>query len=227
MTKPSKTKKSTTRSPRKAKPKAATPAAKVEPAVEPQAPPVNDEQVAPETIPTTDHVSEGEPEVAAPQSDAPIVADEPTEPEPAPEASSAGEATVELGGVSCPARFMPLDVVLGVLSEESLERVARSANTDTTDAECKLMLATDGRATPAIFSLPEDDGAPSILHGYETLAAAKSLGRNAVFVIMVPARVVEAAQANIVEMVLKRNSVAPDEDEDDLVRHVYAHYQEA
>ena len=230
--KPRKTKKLTTRSPRKAKATAPAPEAIVKPGV----------PVAPETVPTVDPVSAGEAEVEASQPDAPVVegeptADEPTqepdptpEPhvEPEPEASLAGDGVVDLGGVQCAARMMPLDVVLGALSEESLERVDRSLDTDTTAAERKLMLATDGRATPTIFSLPDDDGPPSILHGYESLAAAKLLGRNDIFVIMVPARAVEAAQSHIVEMMQRRNSKdQSQEDEDDLILRIHAHYREA
>lgn len=152
--------------PRKPKPAGTRPAESIAPPSAPEAAPV---QAAPP------------PAVAAP---------------PETVATVAAVETVEVAGVECPARFYPLEGVLGLLGQDVLDRIDRLHGSPSISAHVSRMRMTDGRGTPVYFTV--ENGVPTFNHGCEALAAAKGLAAKQVFVVSVPALLSDELQNHLV-----------------------------
>jgi hypothetical protein len=126
---------------------------------------------------------------------------------------------VSLGPVECRMRRVPVETVLGLLSPEGLRRIEAHQSTASFESTCQRLLATDGLATPVIF---EGTDPPSILHGFEELAAAQVCGVPEVSVILVPAGGASEAQSHIVEMVRRQRAKGQTSDDDELFYRVHA-----
>jgi hypothetical protein len=200
MTKPSKTKAATRRR-KPARRKAATKPVVASPAIEPETPatdPVPD-QVAP--VPAQE-------EIVQEAATAPAVAE-----------TDAPSDQVSFGPVEARMKRLSTKVVLGLLSPEGLRRIEAQKGTSSFESTCQRLLATDGRATPVIF---EDGDPPTILHGFEELAAAVDSGAATVSVLLIPAGGASEAQAHIVEMVRQQRASKQPSEDDELFYRVHA-----
>jgi hypothetical protein len=161
------------------------------------------------------------------EADKPVQEPEPEAVEPSAEAEAPKPAApferCSLGPVECRVGRVPLGVVLGLLSPDGLRRIEAEKSTASFESVRQRLIATDGRATPAIFELGADKTIqPSILHGFAEIAAAQDVGVDEVSVILVPAGGASDAQSHIVEMVRRqRMSDKPSED-DELFYRVHA-----
>jgi hypothetical protein len=132
--------------------------------------------------------------------------------------------SVMLGSVECRLRRIPVETVLGLLSPEGLRRIEAHKETASFESTRQRLLATDGRATPVIFEAPNLAGGdtPTILHGFEEIAAAQVCGVPDVSVILVPAGGASEAQSHIVEMVRQQRMQGQTSDDDELFYRVHA-----
>ena len=126
-----------------------------------------------------------------------------------------------LGPVECRMRQVPVEKVLGLLSPDGLRRIEAHQGTASFESTRQRLLATDGRATPVVFEGSED-GPPTILHGFEEIAAAQVCGVPEVFVILVPPGGASEAQSHIVEMVRQQRAKGQTSDDDELFYRVNA-----
>jgi hypothetical protein len=152
--------------------------------------------------------------------------DEPSEPEQGADVEAPPTddrvQKVSLGPVECRMMRVPLGAVLGLLGPEGSRRIEAHKSSASFESTRQRLLATDGRATPVIFEAgPTENDPPSILHGYEELAAADESGVNEVHVILVPPGEAPAAQSFIVEMV-RQQSAKPTSNDDELFYRVHA-----
>lgn len=229
MTKPSKRKTSTSsRKPAPAAPKAAAPEQTVEELKQEIAKfdhdgdghpggslPRHAEEQQPETVDEQPNVEEPKPE----QDTAPT-----EEPKPAalPD-TDARSQTVSLGPVECLMRRVPVEAVLGILSPEGLRRIEAHEGSASFESTRQRLLASDGRATPVVFEAATLAGEqPTILHGYEELAAARVSGVPDIPVILVPAGGASEAQSHIVEMVRQQRMKEQPSDDDELFYRIHA-----
>jgi hypothetical protein len=137
--------------------------------------------------------------------------------------TDARSQAVTLGPVECLMRRVPTEAVLGLLSPEGLRRVEAHKETASFESTRQRLLATDGRATPVVFAAGELAGMqPTILHGFEEIAAAQECGANALNVILVPVGGVSDAQSHIVEMVRQQSAKERPSDDDELFYRVHA-----
>jgi hypothetical protein len=137
--------------------------------------------------------------------------------------TDARSQTVSLGTVECRLRRVPVETVLGLLGPDGLRRIEAHQTNASFESTCERLLATDGRATPAIFAAPElAGGQPTILHGFEEIAAAKVCGIPDLPVILVPTGGASAAQSYIVEMVRQQRQTDKPSDDDELFYRVHA-----
>jgi hypothetical protein len=157
-------------------------------------------------------------DVAQEPETAPVEVVEPEAPAKAPK-KDAHSAAVSMGSVECRLKRLPLEVVLGLLSPDGLRRIEAEKSTASFESTRKRLLDTDGRATPIVF---EDGDPPSILHGFQEIAAAEDCGVNEVSVILVPAGGASEAQSHIVEMVRQQRNQAATSEDDELFYRVHA-----
>jgi hypothetical protein len=163
---------------------------------------------------------EGETNEATGEPEAEPVA--PEAPAPAPE-TDARSQIVSLGSVECRLRQIPVETVLGLLSPEGLRRIEAHKETASFESTCQRLRATDGRATPVIFEAPNlAADTPTILHGFEEIAAAQVCGVPDVSVILVPAGGASEAQSHIVEMLRQQRMQGQTSDDDELFYRVHA-----
>jgi hypothetical protein len=173
-----------------------------------------------------DHDGDGHPGGSLPkEAEAPETAAQapsPGEPAAAPDdATVAQPQTIKLGPVECRLAQVKLGSVLGLLSSDELRRVEAHKGSPTFESTRQRLLATDGHATPVVFEAGgSKSDPPSILHGFEELAAAEVCGVPEIFVILVPAGEAVAAQSHIVEMVRKQRMTKQTSEDDDLLWRV-------
>jgi hypothetical protein len=173
-------------------------------------------QEEPETAPVEDAAEQPEATEEAPAADP----DQPTE---APETVSPTFEKCMVGPVEARVGRVPVGVVKALLSPDGLRRIEAEKSTASFEHLCKRHRATDGRATPVVFAQSvEQDGAPSILHGFAEIAAAEEAGADDLTVILIPAGGVSEAQAHIAEMVRQQRAEEKPNNDDDLFYRVHA-----
>lgn len=166
-------------------------------------------QTEPETAPEAESETESAIEDDGGDASEPEEVTEEREPEP-----SAASDRVMLGTVEGRVRHVATDVVYGILGNGA-QRVDVLRGEPSTTAVEKRMLATDGRATPIVFTAGHDENElPSIIEGYEAIAAALNIGKETVPVILIAPGDVGEAQSHLVEM--RRKQQTPETSEDDL-----------
>jgi pyruvate/2-oxoglutarate dehydrogenase complex dihydrolipoamide acyltransferase (E2) component len=158
--------------------------------------------------------------------EATVDAEAPAVVEPEAEKSEASVAPFEkcqVGPVEARVGQVPLGAVLGLLNLDGLRRIEAEKSTASFESVRQRLLATDGRATPVFFEESRDQGvAPSILHGFQELAAAEASGLDHVTVILIPAGGASEAQSHIVEMLRKDRAKEQTSNDDDLFYRVHA-----
>lgn len=174
------------------------------------------------------HSAEQGPDADSP-ADAEVVEEAPADPAPEaeePETESAAAAPFDkcmVGPVEARVGRVPLGAVLGLLDPDGLRRIEAEKSTASFEDTCKRLLATDGQATPVVFAQTYDKrDRPSILHGYQELAAAEASGANEVTVILIPPGGASEAQSHIVEMVRQQRMKAQPTNDDELFYRVHA-----
>lgn len=198
-----------------------------QPETTPPAEPAKEEPEVESTAPTGD-AGEGAPPEQASQpgegdeqdSQEPEAPDQPEAPEGAkgPEVPEVPQADVtervDIGGARGLLRRIPIDVVQQLLGAQMAERVEAERSTPATAALEKRARLTDGRGTPLIFTAAESENTvPALVHGYSELAAAINLGREDVFVILVPAGAVGAVSTHLHLQAQKDQPGDPEEEE--------------
>lgn len=173
-----------------------------------------------------DHDGDGHVGGSLPHAHEPAAAADDGAPEPEAKAdvpnaleTGARSQTVSLGPVECRMRRVPVETVCGLLTPEGVRRVDAYIESGTLEETRKRLLVSDGLAAPVIFEAPSLAGAdPTLLHGYEEIAAAKAGGVNDLVVVLVPSGGASVAQSHIVEMVRQQRQKAPADDEELLYR---------
>lgn len=116
----------------------------------------------------------------------------------------------KLGGIDVRIGLVLMDSVLDLLGESGRERIASSATLPAVSDLAKVMLTTDGRYTPVVFSGSGDER-PTLLSGYKEIAAAKVSGLTQIRAIIVHPDDAAYAQSFIAS---KKLSITVDEDEE-------------
>jgi hypothetical protein len=163
---------------------------------------------------------EGETNEATGEPEAEPVA--PEAPAPAPE-TDARSQMVSLGPVECRLRRIPVEAVLGLLSPEGcdgLKRTKRLLRSSPRVSVCVLPMVVLLPSSSKHANLAADT--PTILHGFEEIAAAQVCGVPDVSVILVPAGGASEAQSHIVEMLRQQRMQGQTSDDDELFYRVHA-----
>ncbi|TKD50573.1 hypothetical protein FBR43_07190 [Sphingomonas baiyangensis] len=108
--------------------------------------------------------------------------------------------------------------VLGLMGFHSLDRIVALQNSPAVRDLAEQMRGTEGQCAPVYFLRSAEQGvAPSLVEGYEALAAAQLAGIETISVICIAARDSERLQSQLVAM----KQVKPEpETDDDLIYRV-------
>lgn len=174
-------------------------------------------QAEPETVVQDETAQEGTDSPADPEV---VVEEQPqAEPDvaPAPESPPASATIpvgteVRLGQVCATGARVAVSDVLDWLGEAGRGRVAYLIENGVTSSLAAAMLGTDGRCTPAVAARSATPGVmPGLLHGYETIAAAKEAGIEYIPVLFVAPEDVDYVHGFIAQ----RETARPSSDDDE------------